>query len=734
MAVLKIIEESISEHYSDGDRVECEILEYAGGMPSDDYSAILAKDQRWPVFYHLSDMREDILNWYDFAPGCDVLEIGAGMGALTGLLCRSAGSVTSVELTLPRARVIQERCKQYDNLTILVGNFNRMEFPQQYDYITLIGVLEYAPGFTEGGDPADFLRRIRGLLKPGGKLLLAIENRFGLKYWCGVGEDHTGEPFSGINGYPGVSQIRTYSRSELSHMLSGCGFEKQKFYYPLPDYKFPQVLYSDEYYPQNHLPGKIRMYRSVPQTMVAEEEKLYPSVFENGAFPYMANSFFVECGTEEIGLSPVSAAFFAPDRMAEKRLITLISVNEKMVEKKAAVPAAKTHLLDILKTQSTFQADNLIPYSLLDDRLRMPYLTGVPFEQILYDLFRHGEFEKAIHWIDRFYACIKEASGADPQETDPVLNEGFVDMVFQNCFVQEESLIFFDQEWVLRSVPASFILFRAVGMFYSEYPELQEYAPISKIHAHYGFSADTAKAYEELDREFAKENIQQASNPLTILDTFCKGKAWSSWQYSLYYNLGAGYSETQMYRSAVPADRIIDMEWSLPDGCVSVRFDPVEGHCCIVRNLEVSSDRTIASVSNLNGQTRDSVEFFQNTDPQIEIVFSEPAASVRIRASLSVYDDPLLAETLTDTIISAEKKEKEYENQLAVTENQLAVTENQLAVTENQLAAAQEAFDAISNSFFWKLTKPLRSVKDLLYRVPAFQSALKDLKNRKGSN
>lgn len=41
-----------------------------------------------------------------------------------------------------------ERNKHYDNLEIIVGNFNDIKFENKFDYITLIGVLEYARLFT----------------------------------------------------------------------------------------------------------------------------------------------------------------------------------------------------------------------------------------------------------------------------------------------------------------------------------------------------------------------------------------------------------------------------------------------------------------------------------------------------------------------------------------------------------------------------------------------------------
>ena len=40
---------------------------------------------------------------------------------------------------------------------------------EKFDYVTLIGVLEYAPSYMAGEDPfGTFLEKINGLLKPDG--------------------------------------------------------------------------------------------------------------------------------------------------------------------------------------------------------------------------------------------------------------------------------------------------------------------------------------------------------------------------------------------------------------------------------------------------------------------------------------------------------------------------------------------------------------------------------------
>lgn len=71
--------------YSDGE-VEKEILEYVKNTPINKYNDVFLNDMRWPVFYHLTSIRQNMLNWYPFKNNSDILEIGAGLGAMTGVL------------------------------------------------------------------------------------------------------------------------------------------------------------------------------------------------------------------------------------------------------------------------------------------------------------------------------------------------------------------------------------------------------------------------------------------------------------------------------------------------------------------------------------------------------------------------------------------------------------------------------------------------------------------------
>ncbi len=281
------------DKYSDGD-VENVILKIV--KEEEDIDEILKTTKNWPILYHLSSIRENLLSWYNFDPTSSLLEIGGGCGALTGLFARSVKEVSVVELSKRRAEIIYHRYKEHSNLKILVGNLNDIKFDARFDYVTLIGVLEYAASFTEGPSPFNsFLIKTRSLLKENGVLLLAIENKFGLKYWSGAREDHTGRFFDSIEDYPFNKSIQTFGKAELEKMLLNCGFKDLFFYYPMPDYKLPKVIYSDEYMPRlDDFFDECAPNYDSERLSLFNENMAMRNLIANRQFDFFANSFLIE--------------------------------------------------------------------------------------------------------------------------------------------------------------------------------------------------------------------------------------------------------------------------------------------------------------------------------------------------------------------------------------------------------------------------------------------------------
>ena len=68
--------------YSDG-TIEDEILAIVKDASKVEYPAIIERKKSWPVLYHLSPLRGNIVDWLPIGRKDKVLEIGSGCGAST---------------------------------------------------------------------------------------------------------------------------------------------------------------------------------------------------------------------------------------------------------------------------------------------------------------------------------------------------------------------------------------------------------------------------------------------------------------------------------------------------------------------------------------------------------------------------------------------------------------------------------------------------------------------------
>lgn len=283
--------------YSDGE-VENELLHIVHSYNEDEFSEIIKERYQWPVIYHLSKERENIVRWFPFDKGARLLEVGAGCGAVTGCFCENVKEVVAIELSKRRSLINAYRHKEFDNLSILIANYKDIYESlcgQKFDYITLIGVLEYADSYIGGNDAhIKFLESLKDLLSENGKIILAIENRLGMKYFAGCKEDHLGLLFNGIEGYSGNKQrVTTFDKIELEQLIYRAGYSKAVFYYPYPDYKFTDCIYSDKRLPKKgELINNIRNFDN-NRLVLFDESKGFDSIVNSGLFPIFSNSFLV---------------------------------------------------------------------------------------------------------------------------------------------------------------------------------------------------------------------------------------------------------------------------------------------------------------------------------------------------------------------------------------------------------------------------------------------------------
>jgi SAM-dependent methyltransferase len=314
--------------YSDGDEAEEYILSVLRNAKdvSTSSTELMSAIRDWPSEYHLSRVRHNLLRSFAIKKSDQILELGCGCGAISRYLGETGASVIAVEGSYRRAQIAAERCRDLPNVSIICDNMNEFVADSKFDYVTLIGVLEYARVFIDTEDPVrTCLERARSFLKEDGVLILAIENQLGLKYFNGCAEDHTDIPYFGITDCYGESSPVTFSRGELMLRLSGSGYPNTLFYYPFPDYKLPRMILTSE--ALNHALLNIedllctmesRDYNGNPYRAFLEN-RVWPLIARNGLISDLANSFliFASKGTDvqiNIKKTPWLAASYSTER------------------------------------------------------------------------------------------------------------------------------------------------------------------------------------------------------------------------------------------------------------------------------------------------------------------------------------------------------------------------------------------------------------------------------------
>jgi SAM-dependent methyltransferase len=259
----------------------------------------------WGTLYHLSPYRSTILDCLGFVDAGDasVLELGAGCGAVTRWLGEHFGHVDAVEGSLERAEVAAARSVDLEGVSVFSTNYSTLVESDAYDMATLIGVLEYShlyhPDTQEPRAAAvENLRVAHRALKDQGVLVVAIENRMGLKYLSGAREDHSEKPYDSINGYPSHDHAVTWSARELEAMLGDAGFGACDVLVPFPDYKLATTIVDpaqvrDAHHVHNLLQGTAPDWGRPRRTPAFSETLAARELVTAGLLKDLANSFLV---------------------------------------------------------------------------------------------------------------------------------------------------------------------------------------------------------------------------------------------------------------------------------------------------------------------------------------------------------------------------------------------------------------------------------------------------------
>jgi SAM-dependent methyltransferase len=294
--------------YADG--LEDLIAEFnrqpADALPAWALAHPLTSDQRFILEYNTSADRANVLRPLPFAAGDRVLEVGCGCGPVSQYLWSRAHTV-SVDASVARTRAAAQRLARQPNphqSVLVCADFHQLAGDASFDWVIFNGVLEYAAiysGAAEASPYVAMLKKAATFLRPGGRCVISIENRLGLKYFAGAPEDHYGRPAVGLEGYPthgsGRPSIRTFSKPELARLCAEAGFTGAEFLFPFPDYKFAKVIVPDDpacwKFAAERMIENSPAWRGEREHHLLDEAAVFRSLAAEGLAGEFAHSFLV---------------------------------------------------------------------------------------------------------------------------------------------------------------------------------------------------------------------------------------------------------------------------------------------------------------------------------------------------------------------------------------------------------------------------------------------------------
>lgn len=574
------------------------------------------------------------------------------------------------------------RHKDSSNITICLGNFQDVEkdLENDFDYATLIGVFEYGKGYIGGEKPYHgFLTTVMEHVRPGGKLLLAIENKFGLKYWAGCREDHAGMYFEGLEGYQHTENVRTFSRPELIRIMEECGYTDYKFYYPYPDYKFPAAVYSDNYLPQ---PGELN--RNIcnfdrDRLVLMDEGKVFDQILQDHLFPLYANSFFVEItkpGIDESQPEQLLYTKYSSGRSKQFSIQTRIVRDrdgKNIVYKKAEYAEGQKHLGhiaeaakqldDVWKEYGQFSVNRCVSR---DGRVEFEYLQGITVEEELDVLLSQGNTQEAAKVLREAAGRICGSARTEQFKVTPEFKQVFgeaqipagepsftvadIDLIFSNLRkTADGKWNVLDYEWTFFfAVPVKYILFRALHYYLESAPIRAEFGKLFDFYEEFGITREQREIYRQMELRFQKYVAGSGISPGSLYCTMGKpalplGQLLAETErrkVQVYLDYGQGFCEENSYFVEQKNGKEMHYIVTIPEQAVGVTIDPAFS-ACFLKDVSLTwigeEGQNLAPVlyETTGYQAGADGYVFDNCDPKI-IIKSMMETSRRIEVSYRI--------------------------------------------------------------------------------------------------
>lgn len=412
----------------------------------------------------LKSIEANCIRWYDFKENAKILAIGSDW------------------------KEIGEK-----SWTILDENAGNLA--EKFDYILV-------------KDKMANLKIAKQCLKPGGTILLFMNNRFGIAN------------FAGADDFQSICEENSelLSKNEIEDFLKKEGFSDYKFFYPLPRYEIANAIFSDDYLPEYHHSKLMnRNLYNENAMLVFDELKALKQITKSGEFKNFANSYLIEINPK----TKIQFASFNHARKKEFRLYT--KVYGDYVVKEATNPESQKHIENMRKNIQDLKEHG---FEILDceenGKVISPYISEPNFYQVILETIQNGKIEEAYALIEKWFALLKTNFAKDCQKAGnlTIVKCAYIDLVFENTFLREEKFAFFDQEWTMEDAPLEFILYRAIHNIYVYHSEIEQKIPKNEFFQRFDL-LEYLEVFEKIEKQ-----IQEIIMDDAVIQMYQKSSQW----------------------------------------------------------------------------------------------------------------------------------------------------------------------------------------------------------------
>lgn len=465
------------------------------------------QDIQLEELYKDSDFRKNVIHWYPVKENSSVLQIGYDSIKIVDELYSKFKKVT---ICVKSEEEKKEILDKYNNSEIIViDSLDKITEREEYDYVTMIGTLEIYKDIVEEKAYkrlAKILNIAKKACKKDGKILLAVDNKYGMKFWTTM--------YAQKNIL--CNQTFAISKKMINELLEKIGLTNYKYYYMLPDYKITNVIFTDNYLPNIESISRNFTYGEEDFATFNQTEA-YGEILKEDIelFKLYANSYFIEIAKEELEENNIK--FVSYTNIREKEFNIQTTIFENRVEKTYLTKKSKKHIenmkknIDIMnengiKTLDSYEKEKVISKFVNNaktyDKILLEYLEKEENETFFEKIQEYKQF--LINKLCKVnYNKIKENNIFTKYEVtleEDIANKfnfvknGLWDMIFQNIFYIENEMYFYDQEWYDENVPVEYIIYRTIAYFANAH----EYIKTSELYRKLGLT-EYIKIFEELD-------------------------------------------------------------------------------------------------------------------------------------------------------------------------------------------------------------------------------------------